>query len=169
MQAMQSEFARAAARRSQHDQVTVRPLTALDRPLWTMLWQGYLTFYETELPPVQFDLTFQRLLDPQEPMFGALAENEGQVLGLVHFIFHRSCWSRVGDCYLQDLFTAKESRGQGIGRALIQHVAQVASEVGARKVHWLTHETNATARVLYDSAAARSGFIQYTVPLAGKA
>jgi ribosomal protein S18 acetylase RimI-like enzyme len=52
-------------------------------------------------------------------------------------------------------------RGQGIGRKLIEAVCAHASKDGAARVYWLTHETNATARKLYDQVADLSGFIVY--------
>ena len=86
---------------------------------------------------------------------------DGRLTGIVHYLYHRSCWT-IGDyCYLQDLFVAKESRKLGLGRALIEAVYKVSKEEGASRVHWLTHETNAAARALYDTLADRPGFIQY--------
>ena len=106
-------------------------------------------------------VTWTRLLDPLEPMGGALAWSGDIASGLVHHIQHRSCWTTGDYCYLQDLFVAKGGRGQGVGRALIEHVYTVARTAGCSRVHWLTQESNATAMVLYDSLADRSGFLQY--------
>ena len=139
----------------------VRPLAAADRSQWDPLWQGYLTFYETSLPQTASDLTFARLLDPAEPMFCRVAEAGGALIGLVHFIYHRSTWTPGPYCYLQDLFTDARARGQGVARALIETVYDEARAHGASRVYWLTHESNATARLLYDRIADRPGFIQY--------
>ncbi len=141
--------------------VTVRPLRPDERAAWEPLWQGYLAFYGASVAPETTDATWSRLHDPAEPMhvLGALAGPD--LLGIVHYIFHRSTWT-VGDyCYLQDLFTAEEARGQGAGRALIEAVYEKAEAQGASRVYWLTHETNTAAQVLYDKVASRSGFIQY--------
>ncbi len=89
------------------------------------------------------------------------AFEDGRLVGIVHLVFHRSTWTAGPYCYLQDLFTAEEARGRGVGRALIEAVYARAREEGASRVHWLTHETNAEARLLYDRIADRSGFIQY--------
>lgn len=145
--------------------VTVRPLTGADRAVWDRLWKGYLDFYETALPKAQYDLTFARYLDPAEPMFAYLAEHEGKPRGLVHTILHRHGWIEGPTCYLQDLYVDPELRGTGMGRALIEHVYHVTKEAGGTRVYWMTHETNATARQLYDRLAERSGFIQYTKKL----
>jgi len=142
--------------------MSIRALAADDRAVWATLWTGYLTFYETVLPERVYDATWRRRLDPGEPMWGALAvDNARAAVGLVHWLFHRTCWAVEDTCYLQDLFVSPEVRGGGHGRALIEHVAAKAREAGAIRLYWNTHETNTTARKLYDAIAVRSGFIQY--------
>ncbi len=145
----------------------IRALTADDHALWLPLWQAYLVFYEATLPDEVTHTTWQRLLDPAEPVHGALAfDAEGKAVGLAHWLFHRSTWW-VGDvCYLNDLYVDASQRGQGLGRRLIDHVAADADGKGSPKVYWLTHETNLTAQRLYNSVAERTGFIQYRKPLA---
>ena len=141
--------------------VEIRPITDADHAVWLPLWQGYQRFYMTEIAAATSDTTWQRFLDPAEPMHAALAWQDGEAVGLVHFIYHRSCWTRGDYCYLQDLFVAEHIRGGGIGRALIEQVYAAAQAHGANRVHWLTQEDNAQARQLYDRIASRSGFIQY--------
>jgi GNAT superfamily N-acetyltransferase len=139
----------------------IRAIEAGDRDVWAGLWKAYLAFYETVLPDEVHASTWSRLLDPEEPTWGALALRDGVPVGLVHWIYHRSNWSIADTCYLQDLFVAPEGRGQGLGGALIDHVAAEATAKGSPRVYWLTHESNATARALYDKVAQRSGFLQY--------
>lgn len=141
--------------------ITVRAANAADHDAWFPLWRGYQAFYQVDLPAATTATTWQRLLDPAEPMHLALAELNGRVVGMVHFIEHRSCWSPLNSVYLQDLFTDASVRGQGVGRALIEHVYAQAKQLGAGKVHWLTHETNTQAMVLYDQVAEKPGFVQY--------
>jgi GNAT superfamily N-acetyltransferase len=140
----------------------IREIEPGDRARWAELWTAYLAFYETTLPPEVYEETWRRLLDPNEPVWGALSlDGSGQLVGLVHFLYHRTAWA-VGDtCYLQDLFVDPAMRGGGHGRALIEHVYAKARAHGAVRVYWHTNENNATARRLYDSVAAYSGFIQY--------
>ena len=139
----------------------IRAVSAADHDAWLPLWQGYLTFYKSELAEGTSALTWQRFLDPAEPMHAALAWQNGRAVALVHWIFHRSCWT-VGDyCYLQDLFVASDLRGSGIGRRMIEHVYAEARAAGASRVHWLTHETNTDAMQLYERIGDRSGFVQY--------
>jgi GNAT superfamily N-acetyltransferase len=141
--------------------LVIRPLRPNEREEWEPLWLGYLTFYETRVSPQTTDVLWQRLHDPNEPMFVLGAFSDGKLVGIVQYLFHRSCWT-IGDyCYLQDLFVAPDARKLGAGRALIEAVEKAAREKGASRVHWLTKEDNHTARALYDVLAERSGFIQY--------
>jgi GNAT superfamily N-acetyltransferase len=141
--------------------IEIRSLRLDERAAWAPLWRGYLDFYKTSLPEQTYDATWARLHDPEEPMWLLGAYVGGTLRGIVHYLYHRSCWT-VGDyCYLQDLFVAQSARKLGLGRALIEAVYREAKAAGASRVHWLTHETNATARQLYDTLADRPGFIQY--------
>lgn len=139
----------------------VRPLRPDERAAWEPLWNGYLTFYETAVAQDVTDTAWRRMHDPVEPMFGLGAYVDGELVGIVHYLFHRSFWTVGNYCYLQDLFVSEAARGKGAGRALIQAVERAAREAGASRVHWLTKEDNRTARALYDTLADRSGFIQY--------
>jgi GNAT superfamily N-acetyltransferase len=145
--------------------VQIRPVTAEDHDAWLPLWKAYLTFYKTELSDAVTASTWQRFLDSNEPTNAALAWEDGKAVGMVHFIFHRSNWSIDYACYLQDLLVVPEQRGTGVGRKLIEYVYVAAKNGGAYKVHWLTHETNATAIQLYERIAERPGFIQFRKPL----
>ncbi|MBD0704856.1 MULTISPECIES: GNAT family N-acetyltransferase [Pseudomonas] len=139
----------------------IRLVSADDHAAWLPLWQAYLRFYNTELPQAVSQSTWQRLLDDREPTHGALAWNGDTAVGLVHFIYHRSNWSIENSCYLQDLLVSEHSRGTGVGRQLIEFVYTTAKADGCCKVHWLTHETNATAIQLYERIAERPGYIQF--------
>ncbi|NTU80851.1 MAG: GNAT family N-acetyltransferase [Chloroflexales bacterium] len=141
--------------------IEVRPLIPADRAAWEPLWAGYLTFYEAQIPAETTEETWRRFHDPAVPMHALGAFHEERLVGIVHYLFHYSCWTTGPYCYLQDLFTAPDLRGQGVGRALIEAVATAAQAAGASRVYWLTHETNTQAMALYDQVATRSGFIQY--------
>lgn len=142
--------------------VTVRPLEASDQADWRRLWTAYLTFYETTVPDEVYESTWRRLFSQGEfEPKGFIAVLEGKAVGLTHYLYHRSCWSLVDNCYLQDLFADPEARGRGVGAALIEAVKREAGKGGVSNVYWMTHETNATARKLYDRVARRTGFIEY--------
>ena len=142
-------------------QIDIRQVTAGDHAAWLPLWQAYLSFYNTELADAVTPSTWQRMLDPNEPTHAALAWADGKAVGMVHFIYHRSNWAIENSCYLQDLLVVPETRGTGVGRQLIEFVYATAKADGCNKVHWLTHETNATAIQLYERIAERPGFIQF--------
>jgi GNAT superfamily N-acetyltransferase len=145
--------------------VTVRPVRPEDFAAWSVLWDGYNAFYErsgpTALPEHITQCTWQRFFDPYEPMHALVAERGGELLGLVHFLYHRSTTRIAPTCYLQDLFTAPAARGQGAGRALVEAVYSAVRAAGGKRVYWQTHETNATARALYDKIAKNDGFLIY--------
>lgn len=141
--------------------IAVRPLVPEDHDAWEPLWLGYQAFYKAQIAPEVSAQTWRRFHDPAVPMYALGAFRDDQLLGIVHYLYHYSCWTVGPYCYLQDLFTDPNTRGQGIGRALIEAVYAAALDYGASRVYWLTHETNAQAQILYDKLAARSGFIQY--------
>ena len=145
--------------------VTVRPATRDDYPQWLTLWQGYNHFYgrsgPTALPEAVTHVTWERFFDVYEPMQCLVAEHNGKLAGLAHYLYHRSTLAIAPYCYLHDLFTDEALRGQGIGRKLIDAVYAQAANDGAARVYWLTHETNTTARKLYDQMAELSGFLVY--------
>jgi GNAT superfamily N-acetyltransferase len=143
----------------------IRPIVDADFAQWLPLWTGYNTFYKRTLPDVVTRATWSRFLDPDEPMHALVAEQDGALLGLVHYLFHRATAMIENTCYLADLFTNQQARGLGVGRALIEAVYDAARKSGCSRVYWQTHETNAVAQVLYNEVAERSGFIVYRKPL----
>lgn len=138
----------------------IRPLRAEDEPAWRRLWQGYLTFYESDLPEDVTATIFARLIGDSHYL-ARIAEIDGLAAGFVHCVFHPSTWAIADYCYLEDLFVAPSARGSGAGRALIETVYDEADKRGAAKVYWLTHQDNAPARHLYDKVATLSGFVHY--------
>lgn len=143
--------------------ITILPLRPADRTRWEVLARGYKTFYETVLTAAEYEATWQRLLR-SEDVFGLGAHLNEQLVGIAHYMFHTSAWSSDA-CYLQDLFVDPAVRGHGVGRALIEQVAQAARARGATRYYWLTHQNNSTARTLYDKVAQYKGFIRYDYPL----
>lgn len=142
--------------------ITIRPYEQSDHADWRRLWTAYLDFYETKLPEEVYATTWERLFSgcEYEPK-GFIAHLDGKAVGLTHYLYHRSGWSLVNNCYLQDLFAAPEARGRGVGAALIEAVRQEAGKISVANVYWMTNEANATARKLYDRVARRTGFIEY--------
>lgn len=146
--------------------IVIRAPTPDDYAAWRPLWDGYNEFYgrhgDTALPEPITQVTWQRFFDPNEPMFALVAEHQGQLVGLAHYLFHRSMTKIEQVCYLSDLFTLSSLRGSGIGRSLIEAVCARAKSAGTSRVYWQTHETNAAGRQLYDRVAKHLGFIVYS-------
>jgi GNAT superfamily N-acetyltransferase len=143
----------------------VRSARRDDFPAWKELWDGYNAFYgrsgDTALPLDVTRTTWSRFFDEYEPVHALVAENSGELLGLTHFLYHRSTIQVNATCYLQDLFTTESARGRGVGRALIEAVYRRARAAGAGRVYWQTHESNTVAMQLYDKVAQKSGFVVY--------
>lgn len=146
-------------------ELLVRPVTRADHDRWLPLWDGYNAFYgrsgATALAPEITAATWERFFDPYEPVFALVAEQGGALLGLTHYLLHRSTTSLLPSLYLQDLFATADARGKGVGRALIEAVYDAARAQGLPRVYWQTHETNETAMKLYDRIAEKSGFLVY--------
>ncbi|NBP27302.1 MAG: GNAT family N-acetyltransferase [Betaproteobacteria bacterium] len=141
--------------------MNIRAVCETDRDRWLPLWLGYQEFYKTKIDEGVTATTWERFLNPDEPVHCAVAEDDNQLIGMVHYIFHRSCWTEGDYVYLQDLFVDPSIRGKGVGRALIEHVVAKAQQSDASRVWWLTHESNQQAMLLYDRIAEKSGFVQY--------
>ena len=145
--------------------ISIRALTPDDFSQWRPLWDGYNAFYgregPTALPEAVTQTLWQRFFATDSPVFALVAVDSGRLLGITHYLFHDNTSAIAPNCYLQDLFTAPEARGRGVGRALIEAVYVQAEMAGAGRVYWHTHETNLTAQRVYDKVAERSGFIVY--------
>jgi GNAT superfamily N-acetyltransferase len=140
---------------------TVSPLRKEHRAQWKPLWLGYLRFYEAQLDNEVTERTWFRLMEERERVYGLGAFHDTELVGFVHYLFHRSTWSLGDYCYLEDLFVSPEARGRGVGRCLIEAVYAAADAEGAARVYWITSETNHAGRALYDKVAARTEFIHY--------
>ena len=148
-----------------HEEILVRPIEKTDYAGWRPLWNGYNAFYErvgpTALPEQITAATWDRFFNPAEPVHAFVALHQDRIVGLVHYLFHRSTTRLRDVCYLQDLFTVEDLRGKGIGRKLILAVYGAAKRAGCSRVYWLTHTTNAKGRALYDKIGEHKGFIMY--------
>jgi GNAT superfamily N-acetyltransferase len=146
--------------------VIVRALRQEDQAAWQPLWDGYNAFYgrkdATALAGEITQTTWRRFFDPGEPVFALVADRGGDLVGLVHYLYHRSTTRIELTCYLQDLFTRESERGRGVGRALIEGVYEQARQAGIKRVYWQTHEANSAGRLLYDKVARYFGFIVYS-------
>jgi GNAT superfamily N-acetyltransferase len=144
----------------QKQKYAITPLRPTERSRWEQLWREYQAFYKVNLPQEVTDSTWRRIHDGHVRALGA-RDTAGELLGIVHFLFHQDTWSTVPACYLQDLYVDPKARGTGCARQLIEAVAAAAKAQGTNEPYWLTHETNSVARRLYDRLAKNHGFIQY--------
>ncbi len=143
--------------------IVVDALRAEDREGWEPLARGYKAFYGTTVTDAEYDAAWRRLMQGHV-VHGLAARVDGRVVGIAHYLLHASAWSeRV--CYLQDLFTVPDARGQGVARALIAAVGERAREAGCARCYWQTKADNAVARALYDRVARHDGFIRYDLPM----
>ena len=136
-----------------------------DEGAWRRLWSGYCAFYETEVPEPVTAGTWARMLTPESPLFGRIAEWDGEVVGFTISVLHQGSWTLLPICYLEDLFVAPEARGHGIGRALIGDLLLRAKERGWSRLYWHTRAGNEPARRLYDEFAAADDFVRYRLSL----
>ena len=145
--------------------IVIRPIERFDYEAWLPLWDGYNAFYRrvgpTALPEAITQSTWERFFAATEPVHAIVAEHQGEVVGLAHYLFHRSTTRLQDVCYLQDLYTVEHLRGKGIGRQLILAVYEAASRAGSSRVYWQTQASNAEGRALYDKIARHNGFIVY--------
>jgi len=143
--------------------VIIRSLEAKDNAKWSSMWTEYLKFYDSEVTIDIREMTFTRLIDPNQKVQNCLvAERNGNLIGLVHFIYHAHNWKIEDVCYLQDLFVDPKARGQGVGGALIEKVYAMADLNGTPSVYWMTQDFNVNARVLYDRIGNLTPFIKYS-------
>ncbi|MBP6562757.1 MAG: GNAT family N-acetyltransferase [Neisseriaceae bacterium] len=145
--------------------LTLRPIVATDFDQWLPLWQAYQDFYEVSLAAEVSTTLFQRCLNPNEPVYAAVAVIDEQLVGLVHYVVHRSTWAIDDFCYLEDLYVDANVRGTGAGKRLIEWVQAFAQQQSCARLYWHTHHSNARAQKLYDWVAQQSGCIEYRLPL----
>jgi GNAT superfamily N-acetyltransferase len=147
--------------------LVTRSVERADYAAWRPLWDGYNAFYgregDTALPEAITARTWERFLDPAEPVHALVAVADGEIAGLAHYLFHRSTTRLHDVCYLQDLFTLPAWRGQGVGRLLIEATAEAARAAGCGRVYWQTQAGNTAGRALYDKVARHHGFIVYSL------
>ncbi len=139
----------------------IAPLSKDNYELWLDLWQSYLTFYESSLPLETTNVTWHNVLDSSIPIYGFGAWQEDVLVGITHVVLHPNTWNTTECCYLEDLYVNESVRGQGVGRALIEHVYAFARQQNCNRVYWTTQEDNTAARRLYDTLATKTDMVQY--------
>lgn len=141
--------------------ITIRPITLSDKARWLELFREYVIFYKSKVSDEQFELTWQRIHSDFN-MYGLIAELNGQIVGIAHYIFRPSTWEVKDFCYLEDLFVDPKVRGAGVGRALINELEKIAIAKGSKRLYWTTAPDNEVARRLYDKVAITDR-VQYKI------
>ncbi|MGP9556672.1 GNAT family N-acetyltransferase [Psychrobacter sp. AOP7-A1-24] len=141
--------------------IKTAPLSKTDYDLWLVLWQDYLSFYETALPLSVVETTWRNILDDNVAIYGFGAWKDDMFVGFTHVVLHPNTWNTTDCCYLEDLYVSENVRGQGVGRALIEQVYAFANEKDCNRVYWVTQEDNTSARKLYDDIASLTDMVQY--------
>ncbi|MCX4761056.1 GNAT family N-acetyltransferase [Streptomyces sp. NBC_01275] len=143
--------------------ISIGKLVPSERDDWEALFRGYIDFYQRVEPSEMYDRAW-REFQADTRLHALGARLDGRLVGITHFLVHPST-SGPDVCYLQDLFTAPDVRGKGAARALITAVSDWARARGCCRVYWNTHESNSTARRLYDKVAENRGFLRYQIEL----
>jgi len=145
--------------------VAIRSVLPKDQPDWRRLWRGYCDFYQANVRDEVTQRTWMRILDPDSAIMCVLAESEGRVVGFAHCVVHENTWETQPVCYLEDLYVDPASRGQGIGKALLEWLRNAMRAEGWARLYWVTHKDNGAARALYDQFAHADDFVRYVVRL----
>jgi ribosomal protein S18 acetylase RimI-like enzyme len=140
----------------------VRPAEAQDEVRWRELWDAYNRFYQREPREEITRHTWARILNPSSPVYAIVAVNpDGEILGIANYVIHEHTSQLMPACYLQDLIVDSASRGEGIGKMLIDWLIEAMKREGWCRLYWLTKESNYRARALYDKYTPHSGFVRY--------
>jgi GNAT superfamily N-acetyltransferase len=135
--------------------LSIRTATPADIPVMLDLIRG-LAEYERE--PNAVVATEEDLrrdgFGPQPKFRCVIADWEGRPAGFAFFFYNYSTWRGQPGLYLEDLFVLPEMRGKGIGKALLQHLAQVAVQEHCYGIRWMVLEWNEPALKFYDSLGA---------------
>lgn len=144
-------------------EILIRPIKQQDKSRWLELFKAYIEFYKSKLSDAQYELTWQRI-NSDFNMHGLIAEVDGHIVGLAHYIFRPDTWEIEDFCYLEDLYVDPKARKVGIGRALIKAVEEIAVAKGSKRLYWTTAPDNSVARSLYEKLAV-SDRVQYKIYL----
>jgi GNAT superfamily N-acetyltransferase len=145
--------------------MVIRDPLPRDEADWRRLWTGYTTFYEADVPEDVTAETWRRLIARDTSVFGRVACEKDLVIGFSNSVLHPGTWTKDPICYLEDLFVDPAVRGKGVGRALIDDLIAQARSKGWSKLYWVTRQSNATARRLYDTFVQADDFVRYLVDI----
>jgi GNAT superfamily N-acetyltransferase len=144
-------------------QVTIRKAAPQDERRWGELFDGYCLFYERE-PSAELNRhTWARIMDDASPIHAIVAESASQVVGIANYVVHEHTLHLTPACYLADLFVDPAERAAGVGKQLIDWLAEEAKRRNWSRLYWHTRHNNYRARGLYDKFTRHNDFVRYTV------
>ena len=136
----------------------VRPATPGDAALIMFFIRG-LAEYERMLD--QVEATPDSIRDSLFPADGTpvvhcvIGELDGEPAGFALYFYNFSTFVGRPGLYLEDLYVTPASRGHGLGKALLLHLAQLAHERGCGRMEWSVLDWNTPAIAFYESLGAR--------------
>lgn len=146
--------------------IKIEPVTKETLPDVLELFGQYQIFYKTEPDPDRNKEFLKMLLDSPDEGIQFVALQDGKALGFATLYYTYSSVSVMPMGLLNDLYTIPESRGKGVGRALMNHCAAFLKSKGFKKMFWNTATDNHTAQKLYDTfSASKATWLQYTILL----
>ena len=90
------------------------------------------------------------------PRFTAvIADHDGTPAGFALYFTSYSTWRGHHGIRLEDLYVTPHLRGQGIGKALLAHLARIAVDQGCPRLEWDVLEWNASAIAVYEAVGAK--------------
>ena len=142
--------------------IAIRPIQSSDYEQWLPLWDGNNMGTRDDAVTAQ---TWARLNDENAPVCGLVAEEEGVILGLVHYILHPTTGALNDVCYMQDVYVDPSQRKGGIAKKLVTHLSAIGAQKGWARLYWLADADNAAAQALYKNIGVKLNFTLHILPL----
>ncbi|WP_213806028.1 GNAT family N-acetyltransferase [Granulicella sp. dw_53] len=150
--------------------LTIRPATPHDVPqILTFIRE--LALYERE-PDAVVATEADLLRDgfgPTPRFQCVIADHEDAPAGFALYFTSYSTWLGHHGIRLEDLYVTPAKRGQGIGKALLAHLARIAVEEGCPRLEWDVLAWNASAIAVYESIGAATQTEWRIMRLSGEA
>ena len=134
----------------------IRPGELQDVPLIAELIRGLARYEKLEQEVV---MTEEKLT---ATLFGdrryaetLIAEEVGEPMGFALFFHNFSTFLAQPGIYLEDLYVLPEQRGRGVGRALLERLAQLAVDRGCGRLEWAVLDWNVDAIKFYERLGAK--------------
>lgn len=132
---------------------SIRPATIEDAPAITAMIHEFAEFEHLETSVLEEDIERDGF-GPAPKFRAVIAESSGQPAGYaIFFEFYSSFQGRAG-LFIDDLFVRPQFRQQGIGKALLAHVAALAYKEGYFCLRWEVLDWNANAIDFYRTLGA---------------